>query len=60
MFQLEEDLSETQRLLAKERAARALQESLLSTHLRKQQEIEEESRKSVSRSNEVRGCLAQF
>ena len=57
LFQLEEDLSETQRLLAKERSARALQESLLSSHLRKQQEIEEESRRSVSRSNEVRRRL---
>ncbi|KAK0133970.1 Ankyrin repeat domain-containing protein 26 [Merluccius polli] len=42
MKQLEEDLSETQRLLAQERTARALQENLLSSHLRKQQEIEEE------------------
>ncbi|CAL8260869.1 unnamed protein product [Merluccius merluccius] len=59
MKQLEEDLSETQRLLAQERTARALQENLLSSHLRKQQEIEEESRRSVSRSNEALSQLTE-
>ncbi|XP_029993452.1 ankyrin repeat domain-containing protein 26 isoform X10 [Sphaeramia orbicularis] len=53
MKQLEEDHSETQRLLAQERSARALQENLLSSHLRKQQEIEEESKRNISRSNEA-------
>uniref|UniRef100_A0AAQ5ZWG2 DUF3496 domain-containing protein n=1 Tax=Amphiprion ocellaris TaxID=80972 RepID=A0AAQ5ZWG2_AMPOC len=50
---LEEDHSETQRLLAQERSARTLQENLLNSHLRKQQEIEEESKRNMSKSNEV-------
>lgn len=52
-IQLEEDHSETQRLLAQERSARALQENLLNSHLRKQQEIEEENKRNISKSNEV-------
>lgn len=52
--QLEEDLSETQRLLVQERSARTLQESLFNSHLRKQQEMEEENKRNVSRSNEVK------
>lgn len=51
--QLEEDHSETQRLLAQERSARTLQENLLNSHLRKQQEIEEENKINLSKSNEV-------
>lgn len=51
--QLEEDHSETQRLLAQERSARALQENLLNSHLRKQQEIRNENKKNISRSTEV-------
>lgn len=51
--QLEEEQHETQKLLAQERTARALQENLLNNHLRKQKEIEAENRKSISRSNEV-------
>lgn len=52
-IQLEEDHSETQRLLAQERSARTLQENLLNSHLRKQQEIEDENRRNVSKSSEV-------
>uniref|UniRef100_A0A3Q3JZ13 CCDC144C-like coiled-coil domain-containing protein n=1 Tax=Monopterus albus TaxID=43700 RepID=A0A3Q3JZ13_MONAL len=44
---LEEDHSETQRLLAQERSARTLQENLFNSHLRKQQEIEEENKRNV-------------
>lgn len=51
--QLEEDHSETQRLLAQERSARTLQENLLSSHLRKQQEIEADNKRNISKSNEV-------
>lgn len=51
--QLEEDHSETQRLLAQERSARTLQENLLNSHLRKQQEIEDENKRNISKSNEV-------
>lgn len=50
---LEEDHSETQRLLAQERSARMLQENLLTSHLRKQQEIEDENNRNISKSNEV-------
>lgn len=53
--QLEEEHSETQRLLTQERSARTLQENLLNGHLRRQQEMEEENKRSMSRSNEV--CL---
>lgn len=53
-WQLEEDLSETQRLLVQERSARTLQENLFNSHLRKQQEMEEENKRSVSMSNEVK------
>lgn len=52
--QLEEDLSETQRLLVQERSARTLQENLFNSHLRKQQEMEEENKRNFSRSNEVK------
>lgn len=51
--QLEEDHSETQRLLAQERSARTLQDNLLNGHLRKQQEIQDENKRNMSRSNEV-------
>lgn len=51
--QLEEDHSESQRLLAQERSARTLQENLLNSHLRKQQEIEDENKRNMSKSNEV-------
>lgn len=53
-WQLEEDLSETQRLLVQERSARTLQENLFNSHLRKQQEMEEENKRNVSMSNEVK------
>ncbi|KAG9328867.1 hypothetical protein JZ751_010097 [Albula glossodonta] len=53
MKQLEEDRSEAQRMLSQERSARALQESILSSHLRKQREIEEENRRNLSKSNEL-------
>lgn len=50
---MEEDRNETQRLLAHEQSARALQEDLLNSHLRKQQEIEEKNLRNVTKSNEV-------
>ncbi|XP_066524584.1 ankyrin repeat domain-containing protein 26 [Hoplias malabaricus] len=59
MKQLEEDRNETQRLLAHERSARALQEELLNSHLRKQQDIEEENLKNLSKSNEVLSQLTE-
>ncbi|XP_033824169.1 ankyrin repeat domain-containing protein 26 [Periophthalmus magnuspinnatus] len=59
MKQLEEDHSETQRLLAQERSARALQENLLNGHLRKQQEIEAENKRNISKSNEALSQLTE-
>ncbi|XP_034391748.1 ankyrin repeat domain-containing protein 36C isoform X1 [Cyclopterus lumpus] len=59
MKQLEEDHSETQRLLAQERSARTLQENLLSSHLRKQQEIEADNKRNISRSNEALSQLTE-
>ncbi|XP_068595064.1 ankyrin repeat domain-containing protein 26 [Brachionichthys hirsutus] len=59
MKQLEEAHSETQRLLDQEHSARTLQENLLSSHLRKQQEIEEENKRNVSKSNEVLSQLTE-
>ncbi|XP_068458812.1 ankyrin repeat domain-containing protein 26 isoform X5 [Clinocottus analis] len=59
MKQLEEDHSETQRLLAQERSARTLQENLLSNHLRKQQEIEADNKRNISKSNEALSQLTE-
>nr|XP_019934826.1 PREDICTED: ankyrin repeat domain-containing protein 26-like isoform X2 [Paralichthys olivaceus] len=59
MKQLEEDHSETQRLLAQERSARMLQENLLNSHLHKQQEIEEENKRNISKSNEALSQLTE-
>ncbi|XP_062245647.1 ankyrin repeat domain-containing protein 26 [Platichthys flesus] len=59
MKQLEEDHSETQRLLAQERSARMLQKNLLDSHLHKQQEIEEENKRNRSKSNEALSQLTE-
>lgn len=59
MKQLEEDHSETQRLLAQERNTRVLQENLLSSHLRKQQEIEEENKGNIGKSSEALSQLTE-
>ena len=53
VLQVEDDRNESQRLLAQERSARALQEEMLNSHLRKQQEIEDENRKNLVKSKEV-------
>uniref|UniRef100_A0A3P8YE53 CCDC144C-like coiled-coil domain-containing protein n=1 Tax=Esox lucius TaxID=8010 RepID=A0A3P8YE53_ESOLU len=59
MKQLEEDRSETQKLLNQERGARALSETLLNNNLRKQQEIEEENRRTICKSNEALSQLTE-
>ncbi|XP_076122991.1 ankyrin repeat domain-containing protein 26 isoform X2 [Alosa pseudoharengus] len=59
MKQLEDDRNEAQRQLAQERSARALQEEMLNSHRRKQQEIEEENRKNVVQSKEVLSQLTE-
>ncbi|KAK3526644.1 hypothetical protein QTP70_030857 [Hemibagrus guttatus] len=57
--QLEEDRNETQRLLAHEKNARALQEDLLRSHLRKQQDIEEKNLRNLTKNNEATSPLAE-
>ncbi|KAM9808073.1 ankyrin repeat domain-containing protein 26 [Neosynchiropus ocellatus] len=59
MKQLEEDHNETQRLLALERSARTQQESLVSSHLRKQQEMEAENKRNVCKSSEALSQLTE-
>ncbi|XP_041966143.1 ankyrin repeat domain-containing protein 26 [Alosa sapidissima] len=59
MKQLEDDRNEAQRQLAQERSTRALQEEMLNSHRRKQQEIEEENRKNVVQSKEVLSQLTE-
>ncbi|XP_054633483.1 ankyrin repeat domain-containing protein 26 isoform X2 [Dunckerocampus dactyliophorus] len=57
--QLEEDHSQTQTLLAQERSARTVLENLLNNHVRKQQEIEEENKRNISKSNEALSQLTE-
>ncbi|XP_059392524.1 ankyrin repeat domain-containing protein 26 [Carassius carassius] len=57
--QIEEDRDECQRLLSHERSARALQEELLNSHLRKQQNIEEENLRNFNKSNEAISQLTE-
>ncbi|KAG7455850.1 hypothetical protein MATL_G00245450 [Megalops atlanticus] len=59
MKQLEEDRSEAQRMLSQERSARALQEGMLTSQLRKQKEIEEENRRNLSKSSEAVSQLSE-
>ncbi|XP_036374400.1 uncharacterized protein si:ch211-272n13.3 [Megalops cyprinoides] len=59
MKQLEEDRSEAQRMLSQERSARALQEGMLSSQLRKHKEIEEENRRNLSKSSEAVSQLSE-
>ncbi|MCJ8736043.1 hypothetical protein PDJAM_G00254300 [Pangasius djambal] len=59
MKQLEEDRNEAQRLLAHEQSARALQEDLLNSHLRKQQDIEEKNLRNLTKSNEAASQLTE-
>ncbi|KAM3610015.1 uncharacterized protein V6R79_023883 [Siganus canaliculatus] len=59
MKQLEEEHSETQRLLAQERSARTLQENLLNSHIRKQHEIEDENKRNLTKSNEALSQLTE-
>ncbi|XP_062990125.1 ankyrin repeat domain-containing protein 26-like [Elgaria multicarinata webbii] len=51
--QVEEERNETQRQLAQEQNARVLQESILNTHLWKQKELEEESKKTAAKHSEM-------
>ncbi|XP_053111042.1 ankyrin repeat domain-containing protein 26-like isoform X2 [Hemicordylus capensis] len=51
--EVEEEHRETQQQLAQEQNARALQEGILNTYLWKRKEMEEESKKIVSKSSEM-------
>ncbi|XP_075785237.1 ankyrin repeat domain-containing protein 7 isoform X3 [Pelodiscus sinensis] len=51
--QVEEERNETQRQLSQEQSARALQEGILNSHLWRQKEIEEETKRTVAKSSEV-------
>lgn len=53
MLQVEEHHNETQRQLAQEQNARALQEGILNTHLWRQKELEDESKRTVAKGSEV-------
>ncbi|KAK1169081.1 ankyrin repeat domain-containing protein 26-like isoform X2 [Acipenser oxyrinchus oxyrinchus] len=57
--QLEDERNEVQRLLSQERSARAQQEGILNNHLHRQKEIEEENKKTVSKSTEVFSQLSE-
>ncbi|XP_058883300.1 ankyrin repeat domain-containing protein 26-like isoform X3 [Acipenser ruthenus] len=59
MKQLEDERNEVQRCLSQERSARALQEGILNNHLHRQKEIEEENKKTVSKSTEVFSQLSE-
>ncbi|XP_041113763.1 ankyrin repeat domain-containing protein 26-like isoform X7 [Polyodon spathula] len=59
MKQLEDERNEVQRLLSQERSARALQEGILNNHLHRQKEIEEENKKTVTKSTEVFSQLSE-
>ncbi|XP_041110509.1 ankyrin repeat domain-containing protein 26-like isoform X2 [Polyodon spathula] len=59
MKQLEDERNEVQRLLSQERSARALQEGILNNHLHRQKEIEEENKKTVTKSSEVFSQLSE-
>ncbi|KAF5907568.1 ankyrin repeat domain-containing protein 26 isoform X1, partial [Clarias magur] len=59
MKQMEEDRNETQRLLAHEQSARSLQEDLLNSHLRKQQDLEEKNLRNLTKSTEVSSQLTE-
>ncbi|KAF3855118.1 hypothetical protein F7725_023173 [Dissostichus mawsoni] len=45
--------------MKQERSARTLQENLLNSHLRKQQEIEHENKRNISKSNEALSQLTE-
>ncbi|XP_051917915.1 ankyrin repeat domain-containing protein 36A [Hippocampus zosterae] len=57
--QLEKDYNQTQTLLAQERSARTVLENLLSSHVRKQQEIEEENKTNISKSHQALSQLTE-
>ncbi|XP_031471193.1 ankyrin repeat domain-containing protein 26-like isoform X2 [Phasianus colchicus] len=52
MKQIEEERDETQRQLSQEKSARALQEGILNSHLWRQKELEEETRKTMGKNSE--------
>ncbi|XP_048868792.1 ankyrin repeat domain-containing protein 26 isoform X2 [Brienomyrus brachyistius] len=59
MKQLEDDHSETQRLLAHERSTRTVQEGILTKHMCKQRELEEENMRNFTKSSEAISQLSE-
>nr|XP_023686910.1 ankyrin repeat domain-containing protein 26-like isoform X2 [Paramormyrops kingsleyae] len=59
MKQLDDDHSETQRLLAHERSTRTVQEGILTKHLCKQRELEEENMRNFTKSSEAISQLSE-
>uniref|UniRef100_A0A4W3IVU5 Uncharacterized protein n=1 Tax=Callorhinchus milii TaxID=7868 RepID=A0A4W3IVU5_CALMI len=51
--QLDEEQNDLQRVLSQERSARVVHEGIFNNHLRKQREIDEENKKSVSKNTEA-------
>lgn len=54
LLQVEEERDEIQRQLSQEKSARALQEGILNNHLWRQKELEEETRRTIGKSSDVR------
>uniref|UniRef100_A0A8C3RAL2 Ankyrin repeat domain-containing protein 26 n=1 Tax=Cyanoderma ruficeps TaxID=181631 RepID=A0A8C3RAL2_9PASS len=50
--QVEDERDETQRQLSQEKSARALQEGILNSHLWRQKELEEETRRTIGKSSD--------
>ncbi|NXK55787.1 ANR26 protein, partial [Chauna torquata] len=50
--QIEEERDEIQRQLSQEKSARALQEGILNSHLWRQKELEEETRRTIGKNSE--------
>uniref|UniRef100_A0A8C4SM48 Ankyrin repeat domain-containing protein 26 n=1 Tax=Erpetoichthys calabaricus TaxID=27687 RepID=A0A8C4SM48_ERPCA len=57
--ELEDERDEAQRLLSQERSARSMQEGILNNHLRRQKEIEQENKVTLTKSTEVFSPLSE-
>ncbi|KAG2460317.1 ANR26 protein, partial [Polypterus senegalus] len=56
---LEDERDEAQRLLSQERSTRSMQEGILNNHLRRQKEIEQENKVTLTKSTEVFSHLSE-
>ncbi|XP_039617344.1 ankyrin repeat domain-containing protein 26 isoform X5 [Polypterus senegalus] len=57
--ELEDERDEAQRLLSQERSTRSMQEGILNNHLRRQKEIEQENKVTLTKSTEVFSHLSE-